>query len=43
MRWEADKRWLYELCNDYTTIEYQLVIDENVSLIEIKTKMLQWY
>ena len=41
MRWETDKRWLYEWCNDYTTIEYQIVIDEVAGVIEIKTKMLQ--
>ena len=42
MRWEADKRWFHELCNDYTTIECQIVIDEKPGIIEIKTKMLQW-
>ena len=42
MRWEADKRWLYEWCNDYTTIEYQVVIDGKSGVIENKTKMLQW-
>ena len=40
MRWETDKRWLYELCNDYTTIEYQIVIDEKARAVEIQTKML---
>ena len=39
MRWEADKRWLYEWYNDYTTIEYQALIDEKSGVIEIKTKM----
>ena len=38
MRWEADKAWLYEWCNDYTTIEYQVAIDEKAGVIEIKTK-----
>ena len=33
MRWEADKRWLYEWCNVYTTIEYQIVIDEKSGVI----------
>ena len=42
MRWEADKRWLYEWFNDYKTIEYEVVINEKSSVIEIKTKMLQW-
>ena len=42
MRWETDKRWLYELCNDYTTIENQIVIDKKARVIEIQTKMLQW-
>ena len=42
MRWEADKRWLCECCNDYGTTEYQVVIDEKTGVIEIKTKMLQW-
>ena len=42
MRWEADKRWLYEWCNDYTTIEYQVVIGGKSGVIENKTKMLQW-
>ena len=42
MRWEADKRWLYEWCNDCRTIEYEVVINEKSSVIEIKTKMLQW-
>ena len=41
MRCETDKRWLYELCNDYTTTEYQIVIEENPRVIEIQTKMLQ--
>ena len=27
---------------DYTTIEYQVVIDEKSRVIEIKAKMLQW-
>ena len=43
MRWETDKRWLYELCNDYATIECQIVIDKIARVIEIQTKMLQWY
>ena len=42
MRWEADKAWLYEWCSDYTTIEYQVAIDEKAGVIEIKTKILQW-
>ena len=42
MRWEADERWLYEWCNDYTTIEYQVFIEEKSGVIEIKTKMIQW-
>ena len=29
------------MINDYTTIEYQIVIDEVAGVIEIKTKMLQ--
>ena len=29
-------QWLHK-------IEYQIVIDEKVRVIEIKTKMLQWY
>ena len=40
MRWEADKRGGY--MNDYTTIEYQVVIEEKYGVIEIKTKILQW-
>ena len=40
MRWETDKRWLYEWCKDYTTIEYQIVIDEKARVIDIKSKML---
>ena len=43
MRWETYKRWLYEWCIDYTTIEYQTVVAEKAGVIEIKTKMLQWY
>ena len=43
MRWGTDKRWLYEWCKDYTTIEYQIVIDEKARVIEIKSKMLYWY
>ena len=43
MRWETDKRWLYELCNDYATIECQIVIDKIARVVEIQTKMLQWY
>ena len=42
MRWQIDERWLYEQYNDYTTIKYQIVIDENAGVIETKTKMLQW-
>ena len=38
MRWEADKRWLYEWCNDYRTIEYEVVINEKSSVIELKPK-----
>ena len=41
IRWETDKRWLYESYNDYTTIEYQVVIEEKARAIEIQTKMLQ--
>ena len=41
MRWEADKS-RYEQCNDYTTIEYQAIIDEKSGVTEIKSKMLQW-
>ena len=41
MTWETDKRWLYELCNDYTTIEYQIAIDKKARAIEIQTKMLR--
>ena len=37
MRWETDKRWLYEGYSDYTTIEYQIFIDEKAIVIEIKT------
>ena len=37
-RWEANKRWLYEWYNDYTTIEYQAVIDEKSGVIELKPK-----
>ena len=40
MRWETDKRGGY--MNDYTIIEYQVVIEEKYGVIEIKTKMLQW-
>ena len=43
MRWKADKRWSYEWCNDYTTTEYQVVIDDKSGIIEFKTEMLQWY
>ena len=43
MRWEVDERWLYEWWNDYTTIEYQIVIDKKAGVIESKSKMLQWY
>ena len=49
MRWEADKRWLYEWCNDYRTIEYEVVINEKSGVIEIKTKLasmtlvLRWF
>ena len=43
MRWEADERWLYEWWNDYTTIEYQIVIDKKDRVIESQSKMLQWY
>ena len=43
MRWQWDKRWLYEWCNDYTTIDYQIIINEKAKVIEIKTKMIQWY
>ena len=39
MRWETEKRWLYEWSKDYTTIEYQIV-DEKAGIIEIKTKIL---
>ena len=42
MRWQIDERWLYERYNDYTTIKYQIVIDENAGVNETKTKMLQW-
>ena len=42
MRWEADKSWLYEWYKDYTTIEYQVDIEEKAGIIEIKTKMLHW-
>ena len=41
LRWETDKRWLYEFCNDYTTIEYKIVIDKKARAIEIQIKMLQ--
>ena len=41
MRRETGKRWLYELCNDYTTVEYQIAIDEKAKVTEIQTKMLQ--
>ena len=34
--------WLYEWCNDYTTIEYQIATDEKARVIEIQTKMLQY-
>ena len=40
MRWETEKRWLHEWSKDYTTIEYQIVIDEKAGIIEIKTKIL---
>ena len=40
MRWGSDKRWLCESCKDYTTIEYQIVIDEKGGVIKIKTKIL---
>ena len=40
MKWGTDKRWLCESWKDYTTIEYQTVIDEKVGVIEIKTKIL---
>ena len=40
MRWGTDKRWLCESCKDYTTIEYQIVIDEKAGVIEVKTKIL---
>ena len=43
MRWGADKKWLYEWWNYYKTIEHQVVIDKKAGVIEIKTKMLQWY
>ena len=43
MRRGTDKRWLCESCKDYTTIEYQTVIDEKAGVIEIKTKILEWY
>ena len=49
MRWEANKRWLYEWCNDYRTIEYEVVINEKSGVIEIKTKLasmtliLRWF
>ena len=40
MRRGTDKRWLCESCKDYTTIEYQIFIDEKAGVIEIKTKIL---
>ena len=40
MRWGSEKRWLCESCKDYTTIEYQIVIDEKGGVIKIKTKIL---
>ena len=40
MRWGTGKRCLCESCKDYTTIEYQIVIDEKAGVIEIKTKIL---
>ena len=43
MRRDADEMWLYGWCNDYTNIEYQAVIEEKAWLMEIKTKLLQWY
>ena len=41
IRWEGDNRLLYEWCNDYTIIEYQIVIDEKSGVIENNTKMLK--
>ena len=43
MRWGTDKRWLRESCKDHTTIEYQDVVNEKVGVIEIKTKILEYY
>ena len=43
MRWGTDNRWLCESCKDYTTIEYQIVIDEKAEVTDIKTKILEWY
>ena len=37
MRLETYQRWLHEWYNDYTTIEYQIFIDEKAGVIEIKT------
>ena len=43
MRWATDKRWLRESCKDHTTIEYQDVVNEKVGVIEINTKILEYY
>ena len=32
--WKTDEGWSYERCNDYTTTEYQIVIDEKADVIE---------
>ena len=40
MKWGTDKSWLCESCEDYTTIEYLIAIDEKAGVIEIKTKTL---
>ena len=39
MKLGTDKRWLCESCKDYTTTEYQIVIDAKAGVIEIKTKI----
>ena len=39
MRLGTDKRWLCESWKDYTTTEYQTVIDQKAGVIEIKTKI----
>ena len=38
IEWKTDEGWLYEWCNYYTTVGYQIITDKEAGVIKIRNQ-----